>query len=42
MSTYLGDSVTVNVVTENAKEDEFVKFKIVEARGNFVLKHLLS
>ena len=31
-STYLGDCVTVNVVTENAEEDEFVKMKIVEAK----------
>ena len=34
-STYLGDCVTVNIVTDNAEEDEFVKIKIEEAEINF-------
>ena len=31
-STYLGDCVTVNIVIDNAEEDEFVKIKIEEAK----------
>ena len=31
-STYLGDCVTVNIVTDNAEEDEFVKIKLEEAK----------
>ena len=31
-STFLGDCVTVNVITENAEEDEFIEIKILEAK----------
>ena len=31
-STYLGDRVTVNIVTDNAEEDEDVKIQVEEAK----------
>ena len=31
-STYLGDCVTVNIVTDNAEEDEDVKILVEEAK----------